>query len=64
MQSFFARRTAWDLTTNRYTQALEAHRRAGKELLDLTASNPTTIGLQYREGALLRSFGDSRSATL
>lgn len=52
MHSFFARRTAWDLATNRYTQALEAHRRAGRELLDLTASNPTTVGLRYREDEL------------
>jgi len=58
MQSYFARRTSWDLTTNRYTDALEAHRRAGRELLDLTASNPTTIGLQYRDDVLLRALAD------
>lgn len=58
MTSFFARRTSWNLTTNRYTEALDAHRRAGKELLDLTASNPTNIGLQYREHDLLRAFGN------
>ena len=29
---------------------------AGRELLDLTASNPTTIGLNYREDELLRSL--------
>ncbi|MGB9256861.1 MAG: hypothetical protein WCC25_18620 [Candidatus Korobacteraceae bacterium] len=49
MAGFFARRTSWDLTTNRYTEALDLHRRAGRELLDLTASNPTTVGLEYRE---------------
>lgn len=58
MDSFFARRTAWDLTTNRYTQALEAHRRSGRELLDLTASNPTTVGLRYREDALLAALAN------
>ena len=58
MTSFFARRTSWNLATNRYTEALEAHRRAGKELLDLTASNPTNIGLQYSEDKLLRAFSD------
>jgi aspartate/methionine/tyrosine aminotransferase len=52
----FSRRTAWNLATNRYTEALEEHRRAGRELLDLTASNPTTIGLGFREDELLRSF--------
>jgi aspartate/methionine/tyrosine aminotransferase len=58
MWNFFARRTSWDLTCNRYTEALEAHRRAGRELLDLTASNPTTIGLEYREEELLRPFAN------
>ena len=56
MHSFFARRTSWDLATNRYTQELEAYRRAGREVLDLTASNPTSIGLRYREEDLLRSL--------
>ncbi len=56
MRDFFARRTDWDLGPNRYTQALEAHRRAGREVLDLTASNPTTIGLQYREEELLAAL--------
>ena len=57
MRNFFARRTFWDLTTNRYTEALEAHRRAGRGVLDLTASNPTTIGLHYREDELLQEIG-------
>ncbi len=58
MQSFFARRTNWNLATNRYTQALEAHRGTGKELLDLTASNPTTVGVRYDEEALLRALAN------
>jgi len=58
MQSYFARRTSWNLATNRYTEALDAHRRAGRELLDLTASNPTTIGLQYRDDVLLRALAN------
>jgi alanine-synthesizing transaminase len=52
----FSSRTAWDLAPNRYTEALEAHKRAGREPLDLTVSNPTTIGLAYREEELLRSL--------
>jgi aspartate/methionine/tyrosine aminotransferase len=56
MNSFFAQRTSWNLATNRYTEALEAHRRAGRELLDLTASNPTTVGLHYRGDELLRAL--------
>jgi len=56
--SFFAQRTSWNLATNRYSEALEAHRRAGRELLDLTASNPTTIGLHYRDAELLRALAN------
>ena len=56
MHSFFARRTSWNLTTNRYSEALEAYRKSGRELLDLTASNPTTVGLRYNEEKLLRAL--------
>ncbi len=52
----FSRRTNWDRTTNRYTEAIERHRRAGRELLDLTASNPTTIGLSFRTDEILRAL--------
>jgi alanine-synthesizing transaminase len=41
----FARRTGWNLEKNPFTLALEAHRSAGRELFDLTASNPTSVGL-------------------
>ena len=51
----FSRRTNWFLAPNRYTQAVEAHR--GREVLDLTASNPTTIGLQYST-ELLQAFAN------
>jgi alanine-synthesizing transaminase len=63
MRNFFARRTSWDLTTNRYTEALEAHRRAGRAVLDLTASNPTTIGLHYREDELLQALAHGEALT-
>lgn len=54
----FSRRTNWNLAPNRYTRAVEEHRRAGREMLDLTASNPTTIGLQY-DDRLLGEFANS-----
>jgi aspartate/methionine/tyrosine aminotransferase len=63
MRNFFARRTSWNLTTNRYTEALAAHRRAGREVLDLTASNPTTIGLCYREDKLLKALVHGEALT-
>jgi alanine-synthesizing transaminase len=63
MRNFFARRTSWNLTTNRYTEVLAAHRRAGREVLDLTASNPTTIGLCYREDKLLKALVQGEALT-
>lgn len=59
----FSKRTNWNLATNRYTKATEAHRRAGRELLDLTASNPTTIGLHYQEDQILAALADPRALT-
>ena len=49
----FAKRTNWNLETNRLSAALEAHRAAGKPLIDLTISNPTECGFQYDEEAIL-----------
>jgi len=58
LDSLFARRTAWNLATNRYTAALEQHRSEGRKLFDLTASNPTTIGLRYRDRELLQALAN------
>lgn len=63
MHGFFAQRTSWDLSPNRYTEALEAYRRAGREVLDLTASNPTTVGLRYHEQELLQALAHSEALT-
>ncbi len=57
----FASRTNWRLETNRLTRALEEHRRSGKELFDLTASNPTTCGLAYPESEILAALADPRA---
>jgi aspartate/methionine/tyrosine aminotransferase len=43
----FSARTGWDLTANRLTRLLEARRRAGGRLLDLTETNPTRAGIAY-----------------
>jgi hypothetical protein len=43
----FSSRFHWDLRPNRLTQALEARRREGARILDLTESNPTHAGLSY-----------------
>lgn len=52
----FSDRTNWRLVQNRYTQKLEAARAQGVRILDLTASNPTRVGLRYDEEAMLESL--------
>jgi len=52
----FARRTGWNLSLNRYTQALARRRQSGRELLDLTASNPTSVGLTYSKRELSQAL--------
>jgi alanine-synthesizing transaminase len=57
----FASRTNWRLDPNRFAQALEAHRRSGKELFDLTVSNPTECGLAYPEQEIVAALADRRA---
>jgi alanine-synthesizing transaminase len=57
----FARRTNWELYPNRFAEALSAHRAAGKELLDLTASNPPDAELKYEADAILSAFRNPKS---
>jgi alanine-synthesizing transaminase len=52
----FASRTNWNLAENRLTQALAEHCREERELLDLTISNPTTVGFSYDEPAILATL--------
>jgi aspartate/methionine/tyrosine aminotransferase len=57
----FASRTNWPLETNRLTRALDEHRRSGRELLDLTESNPTACGFAYPEEEILSALADPRA---
>jgi alanine-synthesizing transaminase len=57
----FASRTDWQLAQNRFTQALESHRHAGKQLLDLTISNPTECGLSFPEREILTALANPRA---
>jgi alanine-synthesizing transaminase len=54
----FAKRTNWDLTPNRLSEALSAHRAAGKPVLDLTVSNPTECGFSYDDKARVESLSN------
>jgi alanine-synthesizing transaminase len=49
----FAKRTHWNLSPNRLSEALARHRAVGKPLVDLTVSNPTECGFVYDQGAIL-----------
>lgn len=55
----FASRTGWALELNRFSAALERHRAAGREVLDLTESNPTRCGFAY-DPSLLSVLQDRR----
>ena len=54
----FSSRTNWPLAPNRFSTALEKHRASGRELLDLTASNPTNLGLRYDAEAILAALAN------
>jgi alanine-synthesizing transaminase len=56
----FATRTAWRLSPNRFSAALAKARCSGRELLDLTESNPTRVGLRYPAGTV-EAFANPRS---
>src|SRR6267378_2869622 len=59
----FANRTNWDLTPNRLSEALAAHRAEGKPLLDLTVSNPTECGFSYDSKAILEALSNPGALT-
>ena len=57
----FARRTEWNLKPNRFSTALDQAKRAGKKLFDLTASNPTEVGLGYDQAGILQALSRRES---
>lgn len=57
----FSERTSWRLARNRFTQALEKVRAEGRTVLDLSASNPTRVGLHYESRAILGALASARS---
>jgi aspartate/methionine/tyrosine aminotransferase len=48
---------------NRLSEALAAHRAAGKPLLDLTVSNPTECGFTYDSHAILQALSNPAALT-
>ena len=57
----FASRTEWPQIPNRLSQAIEARRRQGLPILDLTESNPTRCGFDFDAAEILRALADPRS---
>jgi aspartate/methionine/tyrosine aminotransferase len=52
----FSHRTDWKLSPNRFTQAQQELRAAGREVLDLTISNPTRAELHYDPETILQAL--------
>jgi alanine-synthesizing transaminase len=59
----FAKRTRWEMQTNRLTRALAAQRAAGVPVLDLAESNPTKCGFAYDSAAILRALCNPAALT-
>ncbi|MGH9546795.1 MAG: pyridoxal phosphate-dependent aminotransferase [Terriglobales bacterium] len=57
----FSRRTDWKLTPNRLTEAQRGVEAAGREVLDLTVSNPARAGLHYDAEAILNSLTNPKA---
>jgi aspartate/methionine/tyrosine aminotransferase len=55
----FSSRIGWNLTPNRLFERVQSLRRSGADILDLTESNPTKVGLSYPASEILAPFNDS-----
>jgi aspartate/methionine/tyrosine aminotransferase len=49
----FSKRTAWELAENALAAQVRERRESGREVVDLTVSNPTECGFVYEAGAIL-----------
>ncbi len=54
----YSGRFIWEMRANQLSQLLDAKRRAGISLLDLTESNPTRSGITYPSAQLLEAIAD------
>jgi len=57
----FSERTNWKLGLNRFTQAVDEVRASGRQILDLTVSNPTRAGLEYDSAAILSALSSPQA---
>ena len=54
----FSRRTNWPLAPNAFTRALDEVRTSGKQIIDLTISNPTEAGIHLDADIVLGAITD------
>jgi alanine-synthesizing transaminase len=57
----FSSRLRCGFERNRVSEAIDARRRSGAELLDLTVSNPTQAGIAYPTQEILAALADPRA---
>jgi alanine-synthesizing transaminase len=57
----FSHRTGWKLHPNRFTQAQRELLEAGREVIDLTISNPTRAGLRFDEESILGALANPQA---
>src|ERR1700681_864934 len=57
----FSHRTGWKLHPNRFTQAQRELLEAGREVIDLTVSNPTRAGLRFDEESILGALANPQA---
>jgi alanine-synthesizing transaminase len=59
----FSTRTGWDVGESGFAAAIREARAAGRELVDLTVSNPTVCGFEYDSEAILGALSSARAMT-
>jgi alanine-synthesizing transaminase len=57
----FSERTNWNLAENELTAAVRKRRASGRELFDLTVSNPTHCGFTYDDAAILAPLSNAEA---
>jgi alanine-synthesizing transaminase len=57
----FSSRTGWDLGESAFAEAIRRARAEGRDLIDLTVSNPTTCGFEYDTEMILAPLSDPRA---
>ena len=59
----FSSRTDWDLRESAFSESIRRAKSEGRDLIDLTVSNPTVCGFTYDRDAILTPLSDIRALT-